>query len=69
MRARRWMVCVVSGLWMMSLPLALAQSPSGFSASGQTLRSIYEHLHRNPELAFREGRTAAFLAEEIGSRL
>lgn len=65
MRARRWMVCVVSGLWMMSLPLALAQSPAGFSASGQTLRSIYEHLHRNPELAFREGRTAAFLAEEM----
>jgi len=37
----------------------------GFSASGKTLRQLYEHLHRNPELSFQEKNTSAILAAEM----
>ncbi len=37
----------------------------GFSANGRTLRQIYEHLHRNPELSFQEKNTSALLAAEM----
>lgn len=36
-----------------------------FSSSGKSLRQVYEHLHRNPELSFQEGKTAAILAAEM----
>jgi amidohydrolase len=36
-----------------------------FTASGKTLRQIYEHLHRNPELSFQEKNTSAILAAEM----
>ncbi|MEQ1609679.1 MAG: amidohydrolase [Hyphomonadaceae bacterium] len=39
--------------------------PATFTAAGKTLRQIYEHLHRNPELAFKEEKTSAVLAAEM----
>jgi amidohydrolase len=42
-----------------------AQPAPGFSASGKTLRQLYEHLHRNPELSFQEKNTSAILAAEM----
>jgi amidohydrolase len=39
--------------------------PSTFTAAGKTLRQIYEHLHRNPELSFKEKNTSAVLAAEM----
>ncbi len=41
---------------------ALAQT---FNANGKTLRQIYEHLHKNPELSFQEKNTSAILAAEM----
>ena len=46
-----------------ALPAAEAQP--AFSASGKSLRQIYEHLHRNPELSFQEKNTSAVLAAEM----
>jgi amidohydrolase len=36
-----------------------------FSANGKSLRQIYEHLHKNPELSFQEKATAGVLAAEM----
>jgi hippurate hydrolase len=36
-----------------------------FTTSGKSLRQIYEHLHRNPELSFQEKNTSALLAAEM----
>src|SRR5690606_1329924 len=35
-----------------------------FNTSGKSLREIYEHLHRNPELSFQEKNSSAVLAAE-----
>ena len=54
-----------------ALIAACAQSPQpaeaqpAFSASGKSLRQIYEHLHKNPELSFQEKNTAAILSAEM----
>ena len=54
-----------------ALVAACAQSPQpaeaqpAFSANGKTLRQIYEHLHKNPELSFQEKNTAAILSAEM----
>jgi hippurate hydrolase len=45
-------------------PPAAAQQPA-FSASGKTLRQIYEYLHINPELSFQEKNSSAILAAEM----
>jgi hippurate hydrolase len=42
-----------------------AQAQQAFSANGKTLRQLYEHLHRNPELSFQEKNTSAILAAEM----
>ena len=42
-----------------------AEAQASFSAGGKTLRQIYEHLHRNPELSFQEKNTSAVLAAEM----
>jgi amidohydrolase len=47
---------------------AMAPQPAdaqGFSAGGKTLRQLYEHLHKNPELSFQEKNTSAVLAAEM----
>ncbi len=41
-----------------------AQAQAAFAA-GKSLRQIYEHLHRNPELSFQEKQTSAYLAAEM----
>ena len=45
-------------------PLAAEAEPA-FTADAKTLRQIYEHLHRNPELSFQEKNTSAVLAAEM----
>jgi len=42
-----------------------AQAQQAFSANGKTLRQLYEHLHKNPELSFQEKNTSAILAAEM----
>ncbi len=42
-----------------------AEAQPAFSANGKTLRQIYEHLHKNPELSFQEKNTSAILAAEM----
>ncbi|RYZ10615.1 MAG: amidohydrolase [Alphaproteobacteria bacterium] len=42
-----------------------AEAQQAFSANGKTLRQIYEHLHKNPELSFQEKNTSAILAAEM----
>jgi amidohydrolase len=44
---------------------ALPASAQSFSASGKTLRQIYEQLHRFPELSFQEKNTSAILSSEM----
>ncbi|HOY79004.1 MAG TPA: amidohydrolase [Hyphomonadaceae bacterium] len=42
-----------------------AEAQQAFSANGKTLRQLYEHLHKNPELSFQEKNTSAVLAAEM----
>lgn len=42
-----------------------ADAQPAFSASGKTLRQIYEYLHINPELSFQERNSSAILAAEM----
>jgi hippurate hydrolase len=42
-----------------------AAEAQSFIAGGKTLRQIYEHLHRNPELSFQEKASSAILAAEM----
>jgi hippurate hydrolase len=42
-----------------------AAAQSAFTANGKSLRQIYEHLHRNPELSFQEKNSSAILAAEM----
>ena len=42
-----------------------SEAQPAFSASGKTLRQIYEHLHKNPELSFQEKNTSAILSAEM----
>lgn len=42
-----------------------ADAQQAFSANGKTLRQLYEHLHKNPELSFQEKNTSAILAAEM----
>jgi hippurate hydrolase len=42
-----------------------ANAQQAFNANGKSLRQIYEHLHRNPELSFQEKNTSAILAAEM----
>lgn len=42
-----------------------AEAQQAFSANGKTLRQIYEHLHKNPELSLQEKNTSAILAAEM----
>jgi hippurate hydrolase len=42
-----------------------AAEAQAFTANGKTLRQIYEHLHRNPELSFQEKNSSAILAAEM----
>jgi hippurate hydrolase len=40
-------------------------SAQTFTSSGKSLRTIYEYLHKNPELSFQEKNTSAILAAEM----
>ena len=42
-----------------------AEAQQAFSANGKTLRQLYEHLHKNPELSFQEKNTSAILSAEM----
>ncbi len=53
-----------------ALMAACAGSPEpaeaqSFSAQGKSLRQVYEHLHKNPELSFQEKNSSAILAAEM----
>ncbi len=54
-------------LVLASTSAAAQTGPQAFSAQGKDLRSIYEYLHRNPELSLQEKESSAILAAEMKS--
>jgi amidohydrolase len=60
-------VLAFGAAWLVasSSVLSVAEAQSSPAAGGKTLRELYEHLHRNPELSFQEKNTSALLAAEM----
>lgn len=58
---RRWILLAA----MLCAAPVHAQKPSSTGADAAYLRSLYEHLHRNPELSNQEVKTAERMAQEF----